>query len=455
MHSKKTEYDLVTIGAGSGGVRASRRAAEYGARVAVVEAGLLGGTCVNVGCVPKKLMVYASHFPEDARLASDFGWFVGDVAHDWAEFITRKNQEVKRLNKAYQTVLGAAGVDLIEGRARIEGPHRVTVGDRTVTAEHILIATGSRPQPSRAVGSELSITSDEAFFLDQCPRKVLIAGGGYIAVEFAGIFHGMGAEVILVHRGKNILRGFDEDIRNALRDAYTVREIDLRLNRQVDLLEASGNTVRAALSDGSVVDADVVLFAIGRLPMTGGLGLESVEVKLDEAGAIIVDDYSRTTSANIHAIGDVTNRMNLTPVAIAEGEALAKTLFNNQPTCPDYSSVPTAVFSQPPVGTVGLTEEQARRQYESVKIYKSAFRPMKQSLGEFNEPCMIKLIVDRATDLVVGIHMVGPDAGEIIQGFAVALKCGATKAHFDATIGVHPTSAEEFVTMRNPAEGHS
>lgn len=447
---KKKDYDLVTIGAGSGGVRASRRAAEYGGRVAVVEAGALGGTCVNVGCVPKKLLVYASHFTEDARLARDFGWHIDSLDHDWSEFVSRKDQEILRLNEAYRAVLQKAGVELIEGKARIDGPHRVIVGDRTVTARHILIATGSRPRQPLLKGSEHSITSNEAFFLKSCPRKIVIAGGGYIAVEFAGIFHGLGAEVTLVHRGENFLRGFDGDIRDTLRTAYIRRGIDLQFNLQVEGLEKSGEEVMATLSNGTGVVTDEVMFAIGRTPLTEGLDLDTVEVKLDDAGAVIVDDFSQTTAANIHAIGDVTNRMNLTPVAIAEGEALAKTLFDGRPARPDYGNVPSAIFSHPPAGTVGLSEEDARLQYGSVDIYKSTFRPMKQSLGNCKEVCMMKLVVDKASDRVVGVHMVGPEAGEIVQGFAVALKCGATKAQFDATVGIHPTSAEELVTMRYP-----
>jgi glutathione reductase (NADPH) len=444
------EYDLVTIGAGSGGVRAGRRAAGYGARVAVVDYGPLGGTCVNVGCVPKKLLVYASHFAEDARLARDFGWHVGSLDHDWNEFVARKDKEILRLNNAYRTLLHKAGVEFIEGQAQIDGPHRVVIGDRILTTRHILIATGSRPRQPLLQGSELSISSNEAFFLKNRPRKIVIAGGGYIAVEFAAIFHGLGAEVTLVHRGANFLRGFDEDIRETLRTAYLERGIDLKFNLKVEAMEKSGDGLIATLSDGAGIVTDEVMFAIGRAPLIEGLGLDTVEVKLDDAGAIIVDALSQTTAANIHAIGDVTNRMNLTPVAIAEGEALARTLFDDCPTPPDYSNVPSAIFSQPAAGTVGLSEETARLQYESVDIYKTEFRPMKQSLGNNREPSMMKLVVDKASDRVLGVHMVGSEAGEIVQGFAVALKCGATKAQFDATIGIHPTSAEEFVTMRAP-----
>jgi len=448
----ETEYDLVTIGAGSGGVRASRRASEYGARVAVVEAGPLGGTCVNVGCVPKKFLVYASHFMEEARLARDFGWNFGSLEQDWGQFIERKNREILRLNNAYRTILGKAGVELIEGRARIDGPHRVIIGERTVTARHILIATGSEPRWPLSDGSEYSITSNEAFFLPSRPQKILIAGGGYIAVEFAAIFRGLGSDVTLVHRGENFLRGFDEDIRDSLRTAYLERGVDLRFNLQIETIEQSGSARIATLSNGDRIDADEIMFAIGRTPLTEGLDLDTVEVKLDDTGAIIVDEFSQTTAANVHAIGDVTNRMNLTPIAIAEGEALARTLFDGSPTRPDYSNVPSAIFSQPPAGTVGLTEEEARLQYESIEIFKSTFRPMRQSLGNWKERCMMKLVVDKVSDRVLGVHMVGPEAGEIVQGFAVALKCGATKAQFDATVGIHPTSAEELVTMRAPGK---
>ena len=444
------DYDLFTIGAGSGGVRASRLSSEYGARVAVAEQGCLGGTCVNVGCVPKKLMVYASHFAEEARTAERFGWAVDGASHDWNTFIERKNREIERLNGIYRGILDRAHIDLFEAPARIVSPHTLRVGERTVTAHHILLATGSRPRLPVVPGAEYTAISDDIFSLPSCPRRAVIVGGGYIAVEFAGIFHGLGSDVVLVHRGDNVLRGFDHDIRLSLRDAYREKGIGLQLSNHVSRVEKTAGRLVVHLEDGSTLDADLVLFAIGRQPSTHDLGLDLVEVDVDDAGAVIVDALSQTTSPCIHAIGDVTNRMNLTPVAIAEGAALARTLFRGEPTRVDYADVPSAVFSQPAIGTVGLTEADARLEFEHIDIYRTSFRPMKYALGDEGEPTMMKLVVDRASDRVVGAHMVGPDAGEIIQGIAIALKCGATKADFDATVGIHPTSAEEWVTMREP-----
>ncbi len=446
------DYDLFTIGAGSGGVRASRMASNYGARVAVAEERYLGGTCVNVGCVPKKLMVYAAHVSEDLENATGFGWSVGDSKFDWPTFIANKNREIERLNGIYASILEGAGVEQLDGTARIVAPHTVQVGDRTVTARHVLVATGSWPRLPDTPGIEHAITSNEAFHLDALPRRALIVGGGYIAVEFAGILQGMGSDVSLLYRGDLFLRGFDHDVRETLKEELTQKGVDLRFNTNVTQIEKSGDRLRVTLDNDQSEEADQILYAIGRVPKSADLGLEEVGVELAADGSVVVNEYSQSSVPWIHAIGDVTNRINLTPVAIAEGMALASTLFQDKPTTPDYEHVPSAVFSQPPVGNVGLTEEEARARYSDVHIYRSRFRAMKHSLTDQDERTMMKLVVDGDSDRVLGVHMVGPDAGEIIQGFAVALKCGATKAQFDATVGVHPTSAEEFVTMRERVE---
>lgn len=449
------DYDLFTIGAGSGGVRASRMAAAHGARVAVAEERHLGGTCVNVGCVPKKLMVYAAHFREDLDGAAGFGWRVGEAAFDWATFRANKDREIRRLNEVYAHLLRGAGVEVLEGRARIAGPHTVEVrgadgATRRVTARHILVATGGRPIRPEIPGAEHCLVSDDVFHLERMPRRLVIVGGGYIAVEFAGIFHGLGAEVTLVYRGPHLLRGFDDDLRFFLTEEMRKKGIDLLLNQRVESVERAGDGLVCTLAKGRLVEADAVLYAIGRRPNVDGLGLETVGVELGPRGAIRVDAWSKTTADGVHAIGDVTDRMNLTPVALAEGTALARTLFGGAPTTVDYAGVPTAVFSLPPLATVGLTEAQARERHGDVVIYTSEFRPLRHTLSGSPERAFMKLIVDRPTDRVLGAHMVGPDAPEIVQGLAIALKCGATKAHFDATLGIHPTAAEEFVTMRTP-----
>jgi glutathione reductase (NADPH) len=444
----KFDFDLFTLGAGSGGVRASRLAAASGARVAVAEERYLGGTCVNVGCIPKKLLVYASHFAEDFADAAGFGWTVGDRSVDWSKLIARKDAEIARLNGVYRRLLGAAGAEMFEQHAVVVDPHTVEVGGRRYTAEHILVATGGWPARAEIPGCELAITSNEAFHLERLPRRVLIAGGGYIAVEFAGILHGLGSEVTLVHRNALFLRGFDDDLRTGLAAEMKKRAIDLRFWTTVEAIERAGGRLRTTLSDGDRLDVDAVLSAIGRVPNTRGIGLEQCGVELDEKSAICVDRYSRTSVPSIYAIGDCTNRMNLTPVAIAEARAFFETVFRDKPTAMDYSDVPTAVFSQPNIGTVGLTETEARSRFPAIDIYRSTFRPLKHTLSGRDEQTIMKLVVDSATDRVVGCHMLGPDAGEIIQGLAVAMRAGATKAHFDATVGIHPTAAEEFVTMR-------
>jgi glutathione reductase (NADPH) len=442
------DYDLFTIGAGSGGVRASRMSASFGAKVAVAEERYLGGTCVNVGCIPKKLLVYASHYSEDFNDAAGYGWTVGERMVDWRKLIANKNKEISRLNGVYRKLLGDAGVEILDGHAEIVDAHTVAVDGKRYTAKYILVAVGSWPAVPKIFGAENAITSNEAFHLGSLPEKVIIVGGGYIGVEFAGILHGLGAHTTQLYRGELFLRGFDDDIRRTLAEEMRKRGIDLRFNRDIQRIEKHGAVLRATLGDGQTIEADQILYATGRVPLTRNLGLERAGVQSKQNGAVVVDEYSKSSVDNIYAIGDCTDRRMLTPVAIAEGMAVANTLFNNKPTRPGYLNVPTAVFSTPNCGTVGLTEREARQRNFQVDIYRSSFRPLKHTLTGRDEWTMMKLVVDGATDRVLGCHMVGPDAGEITQGLAVALNCGATKAQFDATIGIHPTAAEEFVTMR-------
>ena len=447
------DFDLFVIGAGSGGVRAARFSADRGARVAVAEERYLGGTCVNVGCVPKKLFVYASHFGEEMEDATaGYGWSVGSRSFDWPTLRDNKTREIGRLNGIYAGLLANAGVEHIEGRAQLVDAHTVEVEGKRYSTEHVLVATGGWPTVPDVPGCELAITSNEVFYLEELPKRVLIVGGGYIAVEFAGIFHGLGVDVTQVHRGPLFLRGFDDDIRTHLAEQIRAKGIDLRFEINVTAIERAEGGLRAKLTDGSTVGADQILFATGRHANSANLGLEKAGVELAPDGSIKVDAYSRTNIASIWAIGDVTNRMNLTPVAIHEAVCLSETLFSDNPRSPDHEHVPAAVFSQPPVATVGLTEAEARDQLDAIDVYRSTFRALKHTLTGSAERTMMKLIVDRESDRVVGLHMVGPDAGEIVQGFAVAIKAGATKADFDATIGIHPTAAEEFVTMRTPIE---
>ena len=446
------DYDLFTIGAGSGGVRASRMSASYGAKVAVAEERYLGGTCVNVGCIPKKLLVYASHFSDDFTDAAGFGWNVGERKFDWENLIANKNKEIARLNGVYRKILEDSGVQIIEAHAEILDPHTVSVDGKKITARYLLLAVGGWPAVPEIPGIEHAITSNEAFYLPTLPRRVIIVGGGYIGVEFAGIFHGLGAHTTQLYRGAAFMRGFDDDIRTTLAVEMRKRGVDLRLETDISTIEKAGEALRATLDDGSVIEADQILYATGRTPKTAGLGLERAGVKLSEIGAVLVDEYSRSSSESIYAIGDCTDRMMLTPVAIAEGMAVANTLFNNKPTRPRYLNVPTAVFSTPNCGTVGLTEAEAREQNFKVDIYRTSFRPLKHTLTGRDERTMMKLVVDQSSDRVLGCHMVGPEAGEIIQGLAVALNCGATKTQFDATIGIHPTAAEEFVTLRSKVD---
>jgi glutathione reductase (NADPH) len=396
-------------------------------------------------------MVYASHFHEDFEDARrGYGWTLGERRFDWSTFIEKKNAEILRLNGVYERLLEDAGVAIIRGRACLEDPHTVEVGGARFTARHILIATGGWPTVPDVPGAELAITSNEAFFLKELPERVIVVGGGYIAVEFAGIFKGMGSEVVQLYRGPHFLRGFDDDARHHLAGEMRKKGVDLRFNLNVTRIERSASGLMACLTDGSELLADQVLFATGRAPRSADLGLQEVGVELDDAGAVVVDEYSRSNVPSVYAIGDVTDRIALTPVAIHEAICLANSLFNDRPMKPDHDDVPSTVFSQPPLGTVGLTEAEARERYAEVEVYTSEFRPLKHTLTDGDERSLMKLIVDRASDRVVGVHMVGPEAGEIVQGFAVALKCNATKAQFDATIGVHPTLAEELVTMREP-----
>lgn len=447
------DFDLFVIGAGSGGVRAARFSAARGARVAVAEDRYLGGTCVNVGCVPKKLFVYASHFRAEMESAtSGFGWSVPSASFDWPTLRDNKTREIERLNEFHEKLLSDAGVVHVEGRATIVDAHTVEVAGKQYSTENILVATGGWPTVPAIPGAELAITSNEVFYLEALPEKAIIVGGGYIAVEFACILQGLGVEVTQLYRGPLFLRGFDGDIRSHLAEEIRGRGIDLRFETNATSIEKTESGIRATLTDGSTLDAGLIFFATGRHPLTANLGLEEVGVELAASGAIIVDEYSRTNVPSIWAIGDVTDRINLTPVALHEGVCLSETLFNDNPRSPDHENVPAAVFSQPPVGTVGLTEEQAREQYDGIDVYRSTFRALKETLTGGTERVMMKLLVDRKSDRVLGLHMIGPDAGEIVQGFAVAIKAGATKADFDATIGIHPTSAEEFVTMRTPVE---
>lgn len=443
------DFDLITLGAGSGGVRASRMAAQLGVRVAVVEESRVGGTCVMRGCVPKKLLVYGAQFAEDISDAEGFGWSVGEVSFDWARLIAAKNAELNRLEGVYNRLLRDSGVTLLEGRGVVVDAHTVEVAGKRYSAERILAATGGRPVMPQLPGIEYAITSNEALDLMQLPERMVIVGAGYIAVEFAGIFNALGVKVTQVLRGDMVLRGFDQDVRAALHEEMVRKGIELRCETVVKSIEKTEAGYSLRIGGAETIETDLVMYATGRRPNTEGLGLEAAGVKLNVEGAVLVDGYSRTSVPSIFAIGDVTDRMNLTPVAIGEAMALVNTLYRERPTAMDYADIPTAVFSMPPVGTVGLTEMQAREEKGcGIDVYLSRFKPMRNTLAGRDERTMMKLIVDRATDRVLGLHVVGPDSAEMVQGFAVALKCGATKAQFDATVGIHPTAAEELVTMR-------
>lgn len=445
------DYDLFVIGGGSGGVRCARIAATHGARVALAEERHLGGTCVNVGCVPKKLMHYAAGYAHAFAEAPGFGWTVEAARHDWRRLIANKNVEIARLNGIYQRLLEGPGVTVIEGRATLVDPHRVAINGESFTAERILVATGGRPWlPDDPGVREFALTSDDFFFLERCPERVVVAGGGYIAVEFAGILNGLGAKVCQVYRGELFLRGFEFDLRETLAEEMARDGVELKFRTVIERVEKAGDGYMVWFTDGSFAEADCVLFAVGRRPNSRGLGLESLGVAMDDQGAISVDEGYRTSVPSILAIGDVTNRLNLTPVAIAEGHWLADTLYGPGKSPVSYDTVPTAVFSSPEIATVGLTEDQARARGHEVVLFRSKFRPLRHTLSGRSEQTLMKLVVDRSSDQVLGAHMIGADAPEIIQGVAIALKAGATKADFDATIGIHPTAAEEFVTMRQP-----
>jgi glutathione reductase (NADPH) len=444
------DYDLFVIGAGSGGVRASRMAAGHGARVAVAEDLYLGGTCVNVGCVPKKLFVYASHFAHEFQDAAGFGWQVDPPSFDWATLLANKNREIERLNGIYKRIMDNAGVEIINGRATIVDPHTVDVAGAQYTAERILVATGGWPTVPEFPGSEHVITSNEAFYLDELPDRIIIVGGGYIAVEFAGIFNGLGVDVHQLYRGDLFLRGFDEDIRRVLAEEMQKAGVNLHFNTNITAIDKDDDGLVATLTTGETMAADCIMYATGRTPKTAGLGLENTAVQVSPKGAVIVNDDFQTAEPSIYAIGDVIDRVHLTPVALAEGMILAADLYGPGGREMSYDNIPTAVFSQPNIGTVGPTEAQALAENRTLRVYTSHFRAMKHTLSGRDEKTFMKLIVDAESDRVIGVHMVGPDAGEILRGIGIAVNCGATKADFDRTIGIHPTAAEEFVTMRTP-----
>ncbi len=444
------DFDLFVIGAGSGGVRASRVAAAHGARVAVAEEFRVGGTCVIRGCVPKKLLIYGAHFAEDLKDARRFGWNVPDCGFEWTTLRDNVLHDVDRLEGLYKNTLENHKVELIAERTTITGPHSVKLASgREISAKVILVATGAWPIIPEVEGAEHGITSNEVFHLDECPGRIVIVGGGYIANEFAGIFHQFGSHVTMVNRGNTLLRGYDETVRDRLLQISTMKGINFRFNAQMEKIEKKEDgTLCVHFKNGDPVAADIVLFATGRRPHTDGLGLENAGVEIDEKGAIKVDEYSRTSCESIYAVGDVTDRLQLTPVAIREGHAFADTVFGNNPRTVDYGCVPSAVFSHPPLAGVGLTEAQAKNKYGTVKVYTSDFRPMKNVLAGRDERALYKMIVDATTDKVVGLHMIGPDAPEILQAAAVAVKAGLTKQDFDDTVALHPSMAEELVLLK-------
>lgn len=443
------DYDLFVIGAGSGGVRAARVSAGFGARVGICEDMRVGGTCVMRGCVPKKLLVYGAHFHEEIEDAQAYGWSVDakSATVDWPNLIAKKDVELDRLESVYHSILSNAGVQLLNGRGTLVDAHSVDVAGKIITADKILIATGGWPSMPDIPGIEHVITSNEALDIKNLPKRMIVVGGGYIAVEFAGVFNGVGVEVTEIIRAPNILRGFDEDVRNHLRTEMEKKGIVIKSETVVDSIEKTATGFAVTVNGTEVLETDLVMYATGRTPKTDNLGLEDLGIELDRARAIVVDDHYRTSVDNIYALGDVTNRVNLTPVALGEGMALANALFNNIPANMDYDFIPSAVFSHPPIGSVGLTEEQALER-GPVDVYVSTFKPMKHTLSGRDERGLMKLIVEQETDRVIGLHLVGPDTPEITQGFAVAMKAGATKAQFDSTVGIHPSAAEELVTMR-------
>ncbi|EWH01072.1 glutathione-disulfide reductase [Halomonas sp. BC04] len=447
------DYDLFVIGAGSGGVRAARTAAATGARVAVAEDRYLGGTCVNVGCVPKKLYSYAAHFHDAFEDAAGFGWQLPGVpTFNWATLRDNKSGEIKRLNDIYGRLLETAGVRLINGRARVVDEHRVDVAGETISAAKILVAVGGWPWVPEFPGSEHAVTSNEVFDLERFPERFLVLGGGYIAVEFASIFNGLGSEAHLVYRGELFLRGFDREVREFTREQMALKGVNLHFETNIELIERVENGLLVTLTNGEALEVDAVLAATGRKPHLEGLGLAELGVERNPDGTLKVNERFETSVPSILALGDVTGGPELTPVALAEAMHLVKQHFSDTPAAPlDYQNIATAVFCHPNIGTVGISEEQAREQYAAIRVYRTDFRPMKHTLSGSQERCLMKLIVDDASDVVVGAHMVGEEAGELIQGIAIAVRAGLTKADFDATVGIHPTGAEEFVTMRNPS----
>ena len=443
------EYDLFVIGGGSGGIRAARLSSSFGARVAIAEEKYLGGTCVNVGCVPKKLFFYASYFSEEFNHAQSYGWYHNNNRFVWNDLIKNKNKEIERLNGIYQKILDDSNVKVFEEHAKIIDPHTIKINNENITTKYIMIATGGWPYVPNIEGKELAITSNEAFFLETLPNKIIIVGGGYIAVEFASIFKGLNIETSLIYRGPLFLRGFDKDLREVLSNEMKKKGINLIFNKDIKKIKKINTEISAELDDGQELISDQVMFATGRRPNCSNIGLDEVGVKLDAEGAIEINSNYQTSISSIYAVGDVTNRINLTPVALAEGSIVANNLFNNTSKIASYENIPTCVFSQPNIATVGLTEDEARKKYKDITVYKSLFTPLKLTLTQNNEKSFIKLITNKKTNLVIGAHMVGENAGEIMQGIAIAIKAGATKDIFDSTIGIHPTLAEEFVTMRN------
>lgn len=452
------DFDLFVIGGGSGGVRAARMAAQRGAKVGMAESGPMGGTCVNVGCIPKKLYSYGAYYHEAFVESRGFGWQLpGTPKLDWDTLKTNRAKEITRLNGIYEGLMTNAKVERLQGHGRLADVHTVEVSHpdgktSRHTCRHVLIATGGIPHVPEIAGRELVVTSDDMFDLPQFPKRLLVVGGGYIACEMASIFQGLGAEVTLLYRGDEILRGFDEEVRTFTASEMRKAGVDVRVRSDIARLEAHGNARKAHLKDGSTLEADVVLYATGRRPHVENLGLSELGIQQGENGNIKVNEHFATNVPSVYALGDVVGRMELTPVALAEAMALVDHLFGPAPgksaRTMEYDLIPTAVFTHPPIGTIGLSEEKAREKFGAIRVFRSDFKPLKHTLSGSTERTLVKLVVDAASDRVVGLHMVGADAGEIVQGFAVALKCGATKAQFDATIGIHPTSAEEFVTLR-------
>lgn len=448
----REDVDLCVLGGGSGGVRAARRAAALGARVVLVEDRALGGTCVHAGCIPKKLFVYASRFARSFEDARGYGWSVPTASFDWAALVTAKDVEVARLAAVYRRLLDDAGVEVLAGRGILRDAHHVQVGDRLLSTRHLVLATGGRPFVPDVPGCERAITSDDAFHLPSLPRRMVVVGGGYVALELASIARGLGVEVTLVHRGERLLRGFDADVRTVIGEELARAGISIRCEEQVAAIEVRERELAVRLAGGSAHACDLVLFATGRRPTTAGLGLESAGVALREDGAVLVDAFGRTSVPSVYAVGDVTGGTCLTPVAVAQGEAVARTLFaHGPPVALDPTHVPTCVFSQPAVASVGTSEEEARTRHAGVRVFRSRFRPLEHALSGRDERMFVKLVVDAESDRVLGVHVVGGEAAEIVQGFAVALRCGVTKAQLDATIGIHPTAAEELLTLREPA----